>query len=210
MSARPGLRADSLARVPPPLVPAPSQAAVCGSRRGEDARAPANGRLLKLPRARRRTLRALAAALLLASRTAWGAEFLIEITGSPALQFRGDCAVVDEEGEVERVTFRGFIPKSYIVEAPAVSCSIQKWDGRGRLRVELSADGEFVARAETFAAFNWVTVGSAGPWGDAHAVRGVNPFFSIRRDSGRTVVPPFSTSPVPSLRSPVPSLKPSR
>jgi hypothetical protein len=157
-------------------------------------------------------LRALATAvaLLLASRAAAGAEFLIEITGSPAVQFRGDCAVVDEEGEFERVKFRGLIPKSYIVEAPAVSCSIQKWDSFGRLRVKLSADDELIARAETFAAFNWVTVGSAGPWGDAHAVRGANPFFSIQRNSGRTTVPPFSTSPVPSLRSPVPSLKPNR
>ncbi len=159
---------------------------------------------------RRSRAAAAAVALLLASRAAAGAEFLIEIRGSPAAEFRGDCAVVDEEGTTGRVKFRGFVPKSYIVEAAAVSCSIQKWETFGRLKVKLFADDELIAWGETRAAFNWVTLGSAGPWGDAHAGRGFNPFFSIRRNSGRTIVPPFSTSPVPSLRSPVPSLKPNR
>lgn len=138
--------------------------------------------------------------LMLAASPAAGAEFLIEIRGSPALQFRGDCVVVNEAGDNGGAKFRGLIPKSYVVDGAAVSCSIQKWDAFGRLKVKLFMDDELIARADTAAAFNWVTVRSAGPWGRPAAVRGANPLFSIRRGPRSGIVPPFSTSPVPSLK----------
>lgn len=158
-------------------------------------------RVFAIGRGRLRLLGA-AALLVLACGPAASAEFLIEVSGLPALEFRGQCRVVNDAGEAERGKFSGTVPASYVIEAAAVSCRIRKWDAFGRLKVKLLDDGEIVAKAETRAAFNWVRVRSAGPWGGAKGIRGVTALkFSVPRGSRPRLVPPLAPDMVPPLKA---------
>lgn len=148
--------------------------------------------------------------MLLVGHPAAGAEFLIEVSGSPAIQFRGDCRVVSAAGATGRWRLKGTIPKSFKVKGIALSCTVLKGDARGRLTVRLLEDGRLVAAAETAAPFNAVGVRTSGPWGEARARRGVDRIpFSIRPGPSRGLVPPLSSSLVPSHSLPlVPPLLP--
>ncbi|MEE8622499.1 MAG: hypothetical protein V3T27_01300, partial [Alphaproteobacteria bacterium] len=134
-----------------------------------------------------------AAALLLAGGPAASSEFLIEVSGLPAMKFRRQCEVVNDGGEAERGKFSGTIPASYVIKAAAVSCKIGKRDAFGRLRVKLLYDGGIIAKAETRAAFNRVRVRSAGPWGGAKGIgRATALEFSLPPGSRPRLVPPLA------------------
>jgi hypothetical protein len=140
-------------------------------------------------------------------------DFLIDISGSPALSFRGDCRIITLAGETVRRELRNWVPKQYRIAAEAVSCLFQKRDLRGRLRVRLLFDRETLAAAETRAAFNWVRVRSDGPWGQAGGIvgdlgiTGEVPGFP-KEESPRSLIPPLLGNPVPPLSTnPVPALK---
>jgi hypothetical protein len=113
--------------------------------------------------------------LALRSAAARAEDFVLDISGSPALLVKVDCRVVDG-GEAKRLKFRAYVPARYLLQYGAVSCIVQKWDQRGRLRVSLLEGSDVIAFAETAAAYNYVTVRSAGPWGKAAGVRGAIPF----------------------------------
>ena len=134
-------------------------------------------------------------AMLFVSQPAAATEFFIKVSGSPAIQFRGDCRVVNHAGKTERVKFRGSIPKVYSVEATAVSCTIQKWDVQGRLKVKLLKGRRVVARSETAAAFNWVRVRTSGPWGKARGKRGTQGRIVIQTGPRKSLIPPLSPKP---------------
>ncbi len=99
--------------------------------------------------------------------------FELNVGGSPARKFRGTCRLLNTEQVIEIVEFEGITPSRFNIEADAASCLVQKWDARGRLRVDLSRGNKLVAVAETAAAFNWVRVRSDGPWGNRGGRRGV-------------------------------------
>ncbi len=111
-----------------------------------------------------------------------GNEFVLDVSGSPAMQYRGDCRVVNAAGKRERTRFKGFVPDQIALPAAAVFCVVQKWDSVGRLRVTLFEDGRAIARAETAAPFNYVHVRSAGPWGGVGGGRGAISFRFVGRD----------------------------
>ena len=110
-------------------------------------------------------------ALAVMAAPALGAEFTIDIAGTPAMAIRGECTVV-VNGESEHAEFRALVPKQYIVVGSAASCTVQKMDSFGRLKVALITGGRTVAKAETAATFNWVRIRSDGPWGAARGIRG--------------------------------------
>ena len=128
-------------------------------------------------------------------------SYILEVTGSPAVEFIGHCITVDDLGARKKGNFKGLIPKTFRVTGLAVRCTVQKFDARGRLRVGLRFDGKLIAYQETAAQFNWVKVFSAGPWGKAGNVRGNNPtvFFprGDRPGNGGGIVPPFKPPIIP-------------
>ena len=99
--------------------------------------------------------------------------FELSVGGSPARKFRGTCRLLNAEQVIETVEFEGITPSRFNIEAGAASCIVQKWDARGRLRVELLGGRHLLAAAETAAVFNWVRVRSDGPWGNRGGRRGL-------------------------------------
>jgi hypothetical protein len=136
-------------------------------------------------------------------------RFTLHVAGSPALAYRLDCRLVKDGRNLERWVHRGWVPEQIELDASAVSCTVQKLDARGRLRVRLVRSDETVAFAETAAAFNWVRVRSTGPWGKARGLRGdlaVASTVAVERPrSGGPkafprIVPPLRAGLIPELR----------
>ena len=100
--------------------------------------------------------------------------YVLVIEGSPALDYIGTCTFLSEAGEILHQKLKGTVPDKYSIEAPLVSCIVQKWDAWGDLVVGLVdlRTNALIAKADTNAAFNWVTVQTDGPWGNAAGLRG--------------------------------------
>ena len=119
-------------------------------------------RSLVLRHARRIYRAVLVVGLALLSGGALAGEYLIDISGTPAIKFRADCRFVADDGSIRRVKFRGMVPARYKASTTALSCLVQKWDAMGRLRVRLLDGNRVVARRETAAPFNWLRVSTPG------------------------------------------------
>lgn len=131
--------------------------------------------------------------------------FVLELRGSPAMAYRGNCRLGRRDGGGRKVSLRGLIPKRYEFRGDFLSCRVQKFDALGRLKVRLYANGKRVAAATTAAPYNWVGVRGDGPWGRASGWRG-NQRLAIIRDPdvldsarSRGPVPPLSSPIVPPL-----------
>jgi hypothetical protein len=131
--------------------------------------------------------------------------FVLELSGSPAMAYVGNCRLGRRNGGGRKVSFRGLIPKRYEFRGEFLNCRVQKFDALGRLKVRLYANGKRVAAATTAAPYNWVGVRGEGPWGRASGWRG-NQRLAIIRDPdvlrsarSRGPVPPLSSPIVPPL-----------
>jgi len=129
------------------------------------------------------------------------ARFRLQVSGTPAMKFAGECNLVGADGRSRRRTFAGLVPSRLDFAASALRCWVRKRDARGRLWVELIRDGSLIARAETRAAFNHVRVQSAGPWGAAAGVRGQVRVrqIEIAPEARGRIVPPLTGRIVPPL-----------
>ncbi len=124
----------------------------------------------------------------------------LEVTGTPGLKFVGDCHEAGARAGSRRSTLEGHVPSRFAFRGPAISCQVRKQDFHGRLRVALRRNGDLIARAETAAAFNYVRVRSAGPWGPARGVRGsirIPRSTIVPETAGQTVPPLLGTGPQP-------------
>ena len=111
-------------------------------------------------------------------------RFRLDIKGTPAILYRGNCGLLGAAGQTKSVKLAGSIPNSYVFEGLALSCLVRKWDAQGRLRVRLYDGDRLVARGTTAAPFNHIEIRTAGPWGEASAIRG--DFPRIRRKVPKT------------------------
>lgn len=139
--------------------------------------------------------------------------FELAVTGSPALAFVARCQLVSADGPARLIEHRGLVPARLVLRAEAALCEVRKRDARGRLTVALRQGERLIATAETAAAFNFVRVQSAGPWGTEAAVRGGIAFFrhdreppppdddpATRRQPRQSpIVPPLTEPSVPPL-----------
>ena len=98
--------------------------------------------------------------------------FILELTGRVGLEIKGSCQILQDGARPDAVTFAGYLPAQYRIEASAVSCKIRKRDIAGRLTAELSQGPDFSVRATTSVPFNRVRVRSDGPWGQARGGAG--------------------------------------
>ena len=128
--------------------------------------------------------------------------FRLRIVGSPALAFGADCTFVGSSGRQKAFQFEGFVPKSHRFSGKALSCIVSKRDARGRLEVRLTSGSSLIAEAETSAAYNYVRVRSAGPWGKAAGTRGTIPLARVQRSGPGQTVPSLRPPIVPPLRKP--------
>ncbi len=133
------------------------------------------------------------------------ARFRLQVSGTPAMKFAGECDLVWADGRSRRRTFAGLVPGRFDFVASAVRCRVRKRDARGRLWVELTGDGGLIARADTRAAFNHVRVQSAGPWGAAAGVRGAirTRKLTVSPEARGRIVPPLTGRIVPPLTGPI-------
>ena len=122
-----------------------------------------------------------------------GSRFRLEISGSPAVSYRGECTLVGETRVRKKIALGGNIPGRHRFVGGALSCVVQKWNARGRLRVGLYQGGRLIAYQDTAAAFNYVRVRSTGPWGGARSTRG--DFPRIRVKSGEPKTPDLPPAP---------------
>jgi hypothetical protein len=147
----------------------------------------------------------LALALASAAPAAQADNFILELTGSPALLVKISCTVPGSNDDYKIIKFQSFVPRKYLLQYGAVACTVQKWDARGRLRVFLREDSTIIAFAETAAAYNYVTVRTDGPWGKAAGLRGGIAFPPVTRTPAPTsssipgAVPPLNPPLVPPL-----------
>jgi hypothetical protein len=121
------------------------------------------------------TRMAIALALTMIASPAAAAEFKLVLGGTPALKLEGECTVLTMATGVEHERFVAMTPKSFNLTAKGVSCTLRKSDSFGRIQIFLHQDGRLVAQADTTAAYDWVDVRSAGPWGRASGFRGDPP-----------------------------------
>jgi hypothetical protein len=126
-------------------------------------------------------------------------HILMEVAGTPAMSFIGNCRLSDEAGNIEKIKLEGLVTQSFSFGAVAVSCTVQKWESWGRLEVAMWRGGELIVANETSGPFNFVRVRTDGPWGDAGSSRGSAGIPVIRRDRNPGVVPPLSVPTIPSL-----------
>ena len=119
--------------------------------------------------------------------------FLLEVSGSPAIEFRANCKLINEAQDIEHAELNGSIPETYEIDAEAASCKIQKLDDIGRLTVTLSADDEIIASKSTAAPFNWIRVRSDGPWGRAKATRGAQRVIRPHGTKRKRLIPNLPT-----------------
>jgi hypothetical protein len=129
---------------------------------------------------------------------------LMEVAGTPALSFIGNCRLSDGAGNIERRKIKGLVTKRFSFGAEAVSCTVQKWQSRGRLEVAMWWGDELIAANETSGPFNFVRVRTDGPWGEARSSRGGVGVPVFRGNADRGVVPPLSVPTIPSFGPPVP------
>ena len=135
--------------------------------------------------------------------------FRVDVGGTPGLDVRASCGIVENEEGLRRLRERSdLVPVAYEFVGLALSCTVQKRDDFGRLEVALLApDGTLIATAETAAPFGSVHVRSAGPWGDVDASRGPSRIFllpdaprpRLGRPPAGNPVPPFRSPPVPPM-----------
>ena len=111
--------------------------------------------------------------------------FVVEVSGQPALKFEGRCRVVNPSGAIETGTFRGLVPARFTVTGKAASCTVRNRDLTGRMIVRLLVENRVIAARQTRAAFRWIRVRSAGPWGKAGAFRGGGIFNPAPTPSGK-------------------------
>ena len=132
------------------------------------------------------------------------AEYRLDVSGSPLVEFRADCELVDDVGARYRSRLAGRTPQAYSITAAAVACDVRKFDSVGRLEVVLSSDGAFIAKSATQAPYGEVGVRSAGPWGRPRATIDLIRIVPVRRGmrpgGSVVVVPPFSGTIVPPMR----------
>lgn len=127
-------------------------------------------------------------------------NFLIELDGSIA-EFVMYCTLVD--GDVrQQVKRRAYLPKSYRIQAQAVSCTVTMLDFRGRLNGRLYAqDGRLIASIEQIAVRPVVRLRSEGPWGAARGTRSAMAISPSRRPESptgrRDPVPPSAIPTMP-------------
>lgn len=124
---------------------------------------------------------------------------LMEVAGTPAMSFIGNCRLSDGSGNIEKTKIEGLVTQAFSFGAVAVSCTVQKWQSRGRLEVTLWRGGELIVANETSGPFNFVRVRTDGPWGEARSSRGGVGIPVFRGDADRGVVPPLSVPTIPSL-----------
>ena len=135
--------------------------------------------------------------------------FVLELRGSPALEYRGNCRLSTVDGKQRKVVLRGLIPKEHAFRADFLTCRVQKFDAVGRLKARLYANGKQVARATTAAPFNWVGIRGDGPWGRASGWRGNQRLLRFRGGDQPRSAPPRDPSPplsgtiVPPLTGPI-------
>jgi hypothetical protein len=96
--------------------------------------------------------------------------YLMEITGTPAVEIKGTCTLLGPPGGERTVKLASRIPKSYRFKAAAVDCRIRKHDFFGRMRIRLYRDGKLLAGRRINGPFNQIWIRSAGPWGAARAI----------------------------------------
>ena len=111
--------------------------------------------------------------------------FVVDVSGLPTLKFEGRCRVVNQSGAIESGTFRGSVPARFTVTGKAASCTVRNRDMAGRMRVRLLVENRVIAARQTRAAFRWIRVRSAGPWGRAGAFRGGGIFNPVPTPSGK-------------------------
>ena len=111
--------------------------------------------------------------------------FVIDVSGLATLKIEGRCRVVNKSGAIERGTFRGRVPARFTVTGQAASCTVRNRDMGGRMRVALLVGNRVIAARQTRAAFRWIRVRSAGPWGKAGAFRGGGIFNPVPTPSGK-------------------------
>ncbi len=110
--------------------------------------------------------------------------FVVDVSGLATLKFEGRCRVVNQAGIIERGRFRGSVPARFTVTGKAASCTVRNRDMNGRMRVRLLVENRVIAARQTRAAFRWIRVRSAGPWGKAGAFRGGGIFRPVPTPSG--------------------------
>ena len=96
--------------------------------------------------------------------------FLMEITGTPAVEIKGTCTLLGPPGAERTVRLASLIPKSYRLKAAAVDCRIRKNDFRGRMRIRLYQGDALLAGRVINGPFNQIWIRSDGPWGPARAI----------------------------------------
>ena len=99
-----------------------------------------------------------------------GHRYIILVGGLPFMGFEADCEIVTNSGNRIRRKLSGASPKSYSVDAQAISCKVDKDGKPGRLFVALQEDGRVVACHSTTGSFSRIKVRSAGPWGTARGL----------------------------------------
>lgn len=110
--------------------------------------------------------------------------FVIDVSGLATLKIEGRCRVVNRSGAIERGRFRGSVPARFTVTGKAASCTVRNRDMDGRMRVRLLVGNRVIAARQTRAAFRWIRVRSAGPWGRAGASRGGGIYRPVPKPSG--------------------------
>ena len=126
-------------------------------------------------------------------------QVLMEVSGSPALSFIGNCSLSDGAGNIDKSKIEGLVTQRFSFVSEAVSCTVQKWQSRGWLQVFLWRGGELIVANETSGPYNFVRVRTDGPWGEAASSRGGVGIPVFRGDWDRGVVPPLSVPTIPDL-----------
>jgi hypothetical protein len=144
------------------------------------------------------------------------ADFRLEVSGPPGVDFRARCYILDAAGG-RTVVVRQQTPAVFEIPGDAVACAVANIDNGSFVQTALlDADGAVVASSDSVKADRAVTLRSDGPWGAAGRFDAPLQFVAFRDLRNRHhFVPlppiidpssPVTGNPVPPLGNPVPAM----
>ena len=111
----------------------------------------------RAPWAGRTTVALIAFVLLCGCAVYVDETYVLQVTGTENVMYRGNCMIVDAQGNPQSRNFEGIIPSDLEVRGDIISCNFQKLSDTGRIRMELISEEGVISASTSTHPYGFVT-----------------------------------------------------
>ena len=83
--------------------------------------------------------------------------YVMQVTGTEKVMFRGNCMTIDAQGNTFTQNFEGVIPSDLEVRGDIISCNFQKLADIGDIRLELLSEEGVISTSSNASPYGFVT-----------------------------------------------------